>query len=128
MNRRCTKATTIKGIQIPEDLLIQVDVESLHYNPKYWGDVDPHIFYPQRFAPGSKINKMAYMPFGAGPRICIGMKFALLEIKLTLAKILKIYDIIPGEKFEKNLGVTGGLFSVRRPKKPIQVIFKKRHE
>jgi cytochrome P450 len=48
VTRRCTKATTIKGIDIPEDLTIAINVISLHYDPKYWGEVDPNIFYPQR--------------------------------------------------------------------------------
>ena len=49
MTRRCTKSTQLKGIDIPEDLLVVVDVLSLHYNPEYWGEVDPNVFYPERF-------------------------------------------------------------------------------
>ena len=49
VTRRCTKATQVKGIDIPEDQLIAVDVLSLHYNPEYWGEVDPNVFYPERF-------------------------------------------------------------------------------
>ena len=48
MTRRCTKSTQLKGIDIPEDLLVVVDVLSLHYNPEYWGEVDPNVFYPLR--------------------------------------------------------------------------------
>jgi cytochrome P450 len=50
MTRRCTKSTQVKGIDIPEDLLIAIDVLSLHYNPEYWGEVDPNVFYPLRFS------------------------------------------------------------------------------
>jgi cytochrome P450 family 3 subfamily A len=48
VNRRCTKATVVKGIQIPEDMTVVVDVLSIHYNPEYWGSVDPNEFYPLR--------------------------------------------------------------------------------
>jgi cytochrome P450 len=63
INRRCIEETEIKGIRIPKGLLISVDVLSLHYNPEYWGQVDPNEFYPLRFK-DSNINKQAYLPFG----------------------------------------------------------------
>lgn len=40
--------TRIGELEIPEDLVIAVDVLSLHYDPKYWGKVDPNKFYPER--------------------------------------------------------------------------------
>lgn len=46
--RRCRQATRIKGIDIPENLTIAANVLSLHYDSKYWGDIDPNIFYPER--------------------------------------------------------------------------------
>lgn len=73
VNRRCTNSTTIKGIDIPEDTVIAVDVLSMHYNPEYWGEVDPNVFYPSRFKIDSNRYKLAYMPFGLGSRTCIGI-------------------------------------------------------
>ena len=49
INRRCTQATIIKGIEIPVDLNIAVDVLSIHYDPELWGPEDPNKFYPLRF-------------------------------------------------------------------------------
>ena len=46
--RRCTDPTKIKGIDIPLDLEIAVDVMSLHFDNELWGPVDPNIFYPPR--------------------------------------------------------------------------------
>jgi cytochrome P450 len=63
----------IKGIKFTKGLITTVDVLSLHFNPEYWGQVDPNEFYPLRFNEPS-INKQAYMPFGIGPRTCVGMK------------------------------------------------------
>lgn len=59
-------------------MLIAIDVLSLHYDPKYWGPVDPNTFYPMRFAPENKINKLVFMAFGGGPRSCIGF-YSYLE-------------------------------------------------
>ena len=46
--RRCTNATTVKGIDIPIDTSIAVDVLTLHSDPELWGPVDPNLFYPRR--------------------------------------------------------------------------------
>jgi cytochrome P450 len=43
------------------------------------------------------------MPFGVGPRNCIGMKFALLELKMCLVRLLREYRILPGDKIEEGL-------------------------
>ena len=55
---------------MPEGLVITVDALSLHFDATYW--INPNEFNPSRFSNDSKVNPMAYMPFGIGPRICIG--------------------------------------------------------
>ncbi len=49
MNRRCTKSTTVKGIHIPEETIVAVDVMSLNFDQKNWGLVDVNEFYPLRY-------------------------------------------------------------------------------
>ena len=46
--RRCTISTTVKGIDIPVDTSIAVDVLTIHNDPELWGPVDPNLFYPRR--------------------------------------------------------------------------------
>jgi len=122
LSRRCTQAANVCGMDIPEDMVIAVDLLSLHYNPEYWEN--PNTFNPQRFDISNQYNKLAYMPFGLGSRICVGMKFALLEMKVCLAKLLKLYDIVaPGSGLAK-LEVKEG--AVRRPKNGVHVVVKKR--
>ena len=80
---------------ITDELIIEkgVDIEFpiffIHRNPKYWPN--PDKFDPERFNPNNEQSypTFAYLPFGEGPRQCIGKRLALLEAKMTLVAILK---------------------------------------
>jgi cytochrome P450 len=65
---------------------------TLHFDPDLWGPVDPHIFYPERFE--TKRHPMVWIPFGAGPRNCVGMRFALMKLKMALVRLLKTYSLV----------------------------------
>jgi len=73
-------------------------VYSVHFDPELWGPDDPYLFVPERHL--TKRHPMAYLPFGAGPRHCIGKNFALTEIKIFLTRLLRDYTILPGEHLE----------------------------
>jgi cytochrome P450 len=70
----------------------------IHRHRALWND--PDYFDPERFAPErrDKIHRFAYIPFGAGPRICIGMGFSMQEALIVLAAILKDWrlSLVPG--------------------------------
>ena len=59
----------------------------IHQDPSYWDS--PQEFRPSRFAPGAEIAREAYLPFGDGPRMCVGNRFAEAEIALVLAVVLR---------------------------------------
>lgn len=84
-----------EGIKIKKDQIVVVPLWALHHNSELYPE--PNKFIPERFTEGNKKKResVAYLPFGAGPRNCIGNRFALLEIKLTLANILSKF------KFER---------------------------
>lgn len=67
----------------------------MNHNPELFDE--PEKFRPERFGVGNSTNKannpFAYIPFSAGPRNCIGQKFATLEIKSIVSKILRHYHI-----------------------------------
>ncbi|HAS41696.1 MAG TPA: hypothetical protein DCS93_14555 [Microscillaceae bacterium] len=90
---RQNKATaTIAGYTLPPRSNIFFSAYMLHRNPRYWDK--PNDFIPERFAPGklSKEDLKAFIPFGAGPRKCIGDRFADMEIKIVLIRILQSLD------------------------------------
>ncbi|CAG2109332.1 unnamed protein product [Medioppia subpectinata] len=79
------------GITIKKDQMIEVPVYAIHHCEDFYPNAEQ--FDPDRFMPHNrhKIIPYTYLPFGAGPRSCIGMRFALMEAKLGLAHIVSKY-------------------------------------
>jgi cytochrome P450 len=85
--------------RIPAGAIVAVSPWVMHRHPELWAD--PLRFCPERFAPepaegslGHPLRpKHAYLPFGAGPRICIGNHFALMEAKIILATVIQRYGV-----------------------------------
>uniref|UniRef100_UPI00358E5293 thromboxane-A synthase isoform X2 n=1 Tax=Myxine glutinosa TaxID=7769 RepID=UPI00358E5293 len=90
--RQAKHDCVVEGQFIPANMCIEVPVAVLHYDPRFWHD--PMKYDPERFTTEAKAARhpFAYLPFGGGPRICIGMRLAFLEIKITLAKILQKFS------------------------------------
>lgn len=84
---------------IPKGMIVQANVWAIHHDPEIWGK-NTENFDPERFSTenSSRRNIMAYLPFGAGPRQCIGIRFAMMEGKFTVIKIIRNFHIILSEK------------------------------
>lgn len=76
------------GMKIKKGMVLDVPVWALHYDPQIYPE--PFKFDPDRFndTNKSKRDRTAFLPFGIGPRNCVGMRFALVEIKFALSTIL----------------------------------------
>ena len=100
MSRQAVADTKIDGHRIRAGVSILMPIYVIHRHTRRW--VDPDAFDPTRFAPEREagIPRYQYMPFGAGPRICIGMPFALLEATTMLATMLPHASFEPVEGHE----------------------------
>jgi cytochrome P450 family 3 subfamily A len=80
-----------QGIQMKKGQVVGIPIYALHHDPDIYSS--PEEFQPERFSDENKKKRdnEAYMPFGAGPRNCVGMRFALMEIKLMLSTVLTKY-------------------------------------
>ncbi|PON97256.1 Cytochrome P450, E-class, group I, partial [Trema orientale] len=72
-----------------------VPILALHHDPQIWGE-DVLLFKPERFSEGvakaTNDNTAAFIPFGMGPRTCVGFSFAIIEAKIALTMILQRYS------------------------------------
>ena len=91
-SRTCTENCLLKDLKVPKGLAVAIPIYSLHMDPKFWPN--PEKFDPERFTPEAKQSRdpYVYQPFGHGPHNCVGMRFAQMEMKLVLARILKKYS------------------------------------
>ena len=98
-----------QGFRIPKGIAIIIPIWAIHHNPDYWEN--PEVFNPDRFSSKNrkKINPLTYLPFGYGPRNCVGMRFALLEAKLVLATVIKKFKFEANQYTETPLSVRLGL-------------------
>ncbi|XP_047369990.1 uncharacterized protein LOC124957199 [Vespa velutina] len=98
MGKMCTDGIQMKGndgltCTVEPGTKMIIPVRALQRDPKYW--INPEAFDPDRWNEQrkSEINKYCFLPFGEGPRICVGLRMALLQIKAAIAILLMKYKI-----------------------------------
>ncbi|HEX5784937.1 MAG TPA: cytochrome P450, partial [Burkholderiaceae bacterium] len=90
MNRRTTAPIQLGGWTVPAGAMLRITPWVIHRDPRWF--VEPDAFRPERFVDAAEAEAMprgAWMPFGTGPRVCIGQHFAMLEITLLGAMLLQ---------------------------------------
>ena len=101
-SRQALADDTLGGFHLPRGFLAFVIPYVLHRLPAYWKD--PETFDPGRFSPERSADrpKFVYLPFGAGPRQCIGNQFALIEAQLSVATLAQGYrlQLVPQHRVE----------------------------
>ena len=86
VSRTAQKADTLGGREIRPGDTVMIPIYALHRNYRLWDD--PDAFIPDRWEDGRPVDRYAYLPFGDGPRICIGSSFALQEAVIILASLV----------------------------------------
>jgi cytochrome P450 len=108
LTRRAEAADVVNGYQIPAGALVVISPYTVHRHRKFWPE--PEVFRPERFGEeeGNKRPRYAYIPFGGGPRLCIGNHFALMEGVLILATVVQQVRLVrpEGEAVRVVAGVT----------------------
>lgn len=94
--RKAVARDDIDGLAIPPGALAMVSPWVLHRHVRLWHD--PQCFMPHRFLDfDAAAHRFAYLPFGAGPRVCVGSQFALMEASLVLAMLIARFEIALAE-------------------------------
>eukprot|EP00076_Gallus_gallus_P004885 NP_001316437.1 cytochrome P450 3A80 [Gallus gallus] len=117
IERICKKTVEFNGVTIPKDMVVMIPAYVLHRDPAYWPK--PEEFRPERFSKenGENIDPYTFLPFGAGPRNCIGMRFALLIVKVAMVVLLQNFSFKPCKDTPIPLVLDTKGFM--QPKKPI---------
>ncbi|XP_047346022.1 cytochrome P450 6B5-like [Vespa velutina] len=95
LSRRCEYKYQIPGsnVELPAGMRVVIPIYGLHHDPDHYPD--PEAFNPDRFMDDNKRTRhpYTYLPFGEGPRACIGIRFALLQIKIGIISFLKSHAV-----------------------------------
>ncbi|KAG8306650.1 hypothetical protein J6590_042434 [Homalodisca vitripennis] len=102
LNRRCTQPYKIpdSDLIVEKGMKVTIPLYALHHDPQYYPD--PYEFKPERFTPEETKNRhpFVFLPFGEGPRNCIGMRFGLLQAKMGLTTVVLNFqvELSPGQE------------------------------
>uniref|UniRef100_A0A8C8SC68 Cytochrome P450 3A n=1 Tax=Pelusios castaneus TaxID=367368 RepID=A0A8C8SC68_9SAUR len=117
IERTCKKDIEVNGVTVPKGTVVMIPPFLLHRLPEYWPE--PEEFRPERFSKENKetMDPYTYLPFGAGPRNCIGMRFALLAMKVAITSLLQNFSFRPCKETPIPLKLSSRGFIT--PEKPI---------
>jgi cytochrome P450 len=112
---------TIGGYEVPKGSLITISPYVLHHDPRFFSD--PERFDPERFGRAweERIPRYAYLPFGSGPRVCIGNGFAM-EMRLILATVAQHYKL----SMEPDEDIRPIQLVTLRPSRPVRMKIERR--
>ena len=100
ISRTATRDDEVCGKPIPKGTTVMLSPYAMHRNPEIWPE--PEEFRPERFHPDevAKRPRYSYFPFGGGPRVCLGNRFAMMEAKIMMAMVIQRYrlSVLPGQE------------------------------
>ena len=119
-NRRIAEEMDFNGNKVPKDERLFYSIYLTHRDPEIWENAED--FCPERFAHGRKTPPMSYIPFGGGPRACIGAAFGQAEARIVMTRLLQTYTFeFTGHKIHPHMGAT------LEPRPGVMMKIKRRH-
>lgn len=112
----------IGGTHVPRGTMAVIPTWHLHHDAR--NHPDPEAFRPERFMPGAPAaSRGTYMPFGAGPHFCLGQHFAMVEMAVVAARLIRMFDLslAAGDSLPE-----AHVDLVLKPKERLQVLFRRR--
>lgn len=87
LTREASENRVINGITIRKGVRVVIPIYRIHHDPKFYPE--PEVFNPERFADRAAQNSVTFLSFGFGPRICLGLRLAMMEAKIAMVHILR---------------------------------------
>lgn len=105
-NRRAAQDACVLDYDIPQDTRVMYSIYLAHRDPQYWDEAEQ--FCPERFERAPELPPLTYVPFGGGPRNCIGAAFSQVEAKVVLAQLLLQFDfeLLNAHEVKPHMGAT----------------------
>lgn len=102
------------NITIKKDCGVIIPIYAIQHDPQYYNN--PEIYDPDRFEPAEvkKRHSMTFLPFGHGPRNCIGYRFALMQVRIAIILVLSQFQVSPCSKTPEKI-VYGRAVNLLRP-------------
>ncbi|XP_026315281.1 cytochrome P450 4c3-like [Hyposmocoma kahamanoa] len=121
MARYSTEDIVLSGFTIPPGVVLHIAIYDIHHDPEIFPN--PEEFIPERFLPENSVKRhpYSYIPFSAGPRNCIGQKFAMLQMKTIMSGLLRKFHLDPVTKTQDVVLMAD---MVLRSKDPLYVKFR----
>jgi cytochrome P450 len=119
VSRTAMAPDTLCGREVRKGDTVIIPIYALHRHHMLWDD--PDAFHPERFENAKDLPRYAYLPFGDGPRICIGASFAIQEAVIILATLLKQFRFrpvegrVPSPEMTLTLRPEGGVWLMAEP-------------
>jgi cytochrome P450 len=123
LTRRSIEASDLAGLSLPARTDVLISPYLIQRHPQFWPE--PDAFDPDRFLPeiNATRNRFAYLPFGLGPRACIGEHFALVEMHAHVVMLARRFELslVPGQAIEIEPQVN------LRTRRPVHMLVRRRH-
>ncbi|CAJ0594754.1 unnamed protein product [Cylicocyclus nassatus] len=122
-NCLCTKDITLKGIRMKKGCIFTLPIRAIHYCADYYSS--PMEFDPERWTTENRSlrNPLTFVPFGYGPRNCVGMRVAQMQMKVAMVHIPREYELRPGEDLK--LPIRINTIGSMRTAEELSIVFKR---